>query len=210
MLTTFFADIADFRRPQGRRYELDKILLLSVIAILCNAKSYRDISRFIKTKFESFKQELSLGWESPPAYTTVRNIIQGIAKDELEAAFRAFTQSMTRYGIDDSKTLVHIAVDGKVLRHSFDNFEDRSAMQKLSFLDAEQSLILGHIAVEDKSNEIPAFQTLLSTLEIPGAVFSADALPLQKKLLSRQQPANTCCLYSLKTINPPYWKMCNA
>ena len=184
--------------------------MLSVIAILYNAKSYRDISRFIKTKFESLKQELSLSWKRLPAYTTIRNIIQGIDQDELEAAFRAFTQSMTRYGLDDSKTLVHIAVDGKVLRHSFDHFEDKSAMQKLSFLDAEQSLILGHIAVEDKSNEIPAFQTLLSTLEIPGAVFSADALHLQKKLLSRQQPANTCCLYSLRTINRPYWKMCNA
>src|SRR5665213_701369 len=210
MLTTFFEDTIDFRRPQGRRYELDKILLLSVIAILCNAKSYRDISRFIKTKFEMVRRELSLNWKRPPAYTTIRNIIQGIDKDELEAAFRAFTQSMTRYGLDDSKTLVHIAVDGKVLRHSFDNFEDKSAMQKLSFFDTEQSLILGHIAVEDKSNEIPAFQALLSTLEIPGAVFSADALHLQKKLLSRQQQANMHYLYNSKTINPPYWKMCNA
>ena len=210
MLTTFFADTEDFRRPQGRRYELDKILLLSVIAILCNAKSYRDISRFIKTKFAEFKQELSLSWKRPPAYTTIRNIIQGVDKDEMEAAFRAFTQSMTRYGHDDSQTLVHIAVDGKVLRHSFDNFEDKSAMQKLSFFDAEQSLILGHIAVEDKSNEIPAFQALLSTLEIPGAVFSADALHLQKKLLSRQQQTNTRYLSNLRTISKTCWKMCNA
>ncbi len=210
MLTTFFADIIDFRRPQGRRYELDKILLLSVIAILCNAKSYRDISRFIKTKFEMIRRELSLSWKSPPAYTTIRNIIQGVDKDELEAAFRAFTQSMTHYGHDDSKMLVHIAVDGKVLRHSFDHFEDKSAMQKLSFFDTEQSLILGHIAVEDKSNEIPAFQALLSTLEIPGAVFSADALHLQKKLLNRQQQATMRYLYNSKTINQPYWKMCNA
>lgn len=210
MLTTFFTDIKDFRRLQGQRYELDKILLLSVIAILCNAKSYRDISRFIKTKFDSLKQELSLDWKRAPAYTTIRNIIQGTDPDEVEAAFRAFTQSMTRYGLDDSKTLVHIAVDGKVLRHSFDNFEDKSAMQKLSFFDAEQSLILGHIAVEDKSNEIPAFQALLSTLEIPSVIFSADALHLQKKLLRRQQQMSTHYLYNLRTINPPYWKMCNA
>lgn len=203
MLTTFFADIVDFRRPQGRRYELDKILLLSVIAILCNAKSYRDISRFIKTKFGTLQRELSLKWKSPPAYTTIRNIIQGVDRDEMEAAFRAFTQSMTRYGLDDRKALIHIAVDGKVLRHSFDNFEDKSAMQKLSFFDAEQSLILGHIAIGDKSNEIPALQTLLSTLEIPGAVFTADALHLQKKLLSRQQP-NMRCLYNSRIINPLY------
>lgn len=128
-----------------------------VIAILCNAKSYRDNSRFIKARFESFKPKLSRGWKCLPAYTTIRNIIQGIDKDEQEAAFRTFTQSMTRYGIDDSKMMVHIAVDGKALRHSFGNFEDKGAMQKLSFFDAEQSLILGHKAVEDKSNEIPAF-----------------------------------------------------
>lgn len=210
MLTTFFADIKDFRRPQGRRYELDKILLLSVIAILCNAKSYRDISRFIKIKFESLKQELSLSWKSAPAYTTIRNIIQGIDPDELEAAFRASTQSMTRYGLDDRKTLIHIAVDGKVLRHSFDHFEDKSAMQKLSFFDAEQSLILGHIAVEDKSNEIPAFQGLLSTIEIPGLVFNADALHFQKKLLNKRKQVSTRYLYNLRTINQPYSKMYNA
>jgi hypothetical protein len=210
MLTTFFADIIDFRRPQGRRYELDKILLLSVIAILCNAKSYRDISRFIKTKFEMIGRELLLNWKSPPAYTTIRNIIQGVDKDELEAAFRAFTQSMTRYGHDDREKLIHIAVDGKVLRHSFDHFEDKCAMQKLMFFDTEQSLILGHIAVKDKSNEIPAFQALLSTLKIPGAVFTADALHFQKKLLSRQNKANTVCLSNLKTISKTCWKMCNA
>lgn len=210
MLTTFFADIKDFRRPQGRRYELDKILLLSVIAILCNAKSYRDISRFIQTKFEMLRRELSLNWKKPPAYTTIRNIIQGIDEDELEAAFRAFTQSMTRYGQDGNQARIHFAVDGKVLRHSFDRFEDKNAMQKLMFFDTEQSLILGHIAIEDKSNEIAAFQTLLSTLEIAGTIFSADALHLQKKLLSKPQRATMLSLYNLRTISKTCWKMYNA
>jgi len=129
MLTTFFTDTKDFRRPQGRKYELDKILLLSVIAILCNAKSYRDINRFIKGKFEELKREFSLKWKNPPAYTTIRNIIQGVDKHEIEAAFRAFMQSQTRYGFDN--TPVHIAIDGKTLCHSFDHFEDRKALQKL-------------------------------------------------------------------------------
>lgn len=191
MLTTFFADVADFRRPQGRRYELEKILLLSVIALLCNAKSYRDISRFIKTKFETINRELCLGWKKPPAYTTIRNIIQGIATQELEAGFRAFTQSMTHYGYD-GKSLIHLAVDGKTLRQSFDNFEDKKTLQKLMFFDTEQSLILGHIAIEEKTNEIPAFQSLLCELEIPGALFTADALHLQKKLLSNPEISMDC------------------
>lgn len=90
-------------------------------------------------------RQLSLDWKSPPAYTTIRNIIQGMNRDEMEAAFRAFTQSMTHYGHEDCETLIHIAIDDKVLRQSFDHFEDKSAMQKLMFFDTEQSLILGHI-----------------------------------------------------------------
>jgi len=110
MITTFFTDIKDFRRPQGQKYELRNILLLSVIAILCNAKSYRDISRFIKGKFTEIKRELSLSWKKASAYTTIRNIIKGIDAEELEAAFRGFMQSQTRYGFNDE--VIHIAVDG--------------------------------------------------------------------------------------------------
>lgn len=190
MLTTFFADIKDFRRPQGQKYELDKLLLLSVIAILCNAKSYRDISRFITGKFADIKQELSLSWKKAPAYTTIRNIIKGIDAAELEAAFRGFMQSQTKYGFNDK--VVHIAVDGKVLRHSFDNFEDKKALQKLMFFDADDYLILGHIAINEKSNEIPAFQSLLTQLEIPNTLFTADALHCQKKHLSKP-PIHMAC-----------------
>ena len=199
MLTTFFADIEDFRRPQGQKYELSNILLLSVIAILCNAKSYRDISRFITGKFPEIKRELSLSWKKAPAYTTIRNIIKGINSEELEAAFRGFMQSQTQYGFDDKMIriavddkMIRIAVDGKVLRLSFDNFEDKKALQKLMFFDSDNYLILGHIAIDEKSNEIPAFQNLLTQLEIPNTLFTADALHCQKKLLSKPQIHMAC------------------
>jgi len=80
------------------------------MAVLYNAKSYRDISRFIKGKFTKIKRELSLSWKKAPAYTTIRNIIKGIDAEELEAAFREFMQSQTRYGFNDE--VIHIAVDG--------------------------------------------------------------------------------------------------
>lgn len=207
MLTTFFADIEDFRRPQGQRYELDKILLLSVIALLCNAKSYRDISRFIKNRFGEIKTEFGLEWKRPPAYTTIRNIIQGICKQEMEAAFRAFTQHLTHYK-PGAENLYHFSVDGKTLRRSFDHFEDQKAIQKLMFFDRDQALILGHELIDDKSNEIPAFQKLLKNLEIPCGIFSADALHCQKKLLSRLLQAIMQCWYSLKIISQLFWKMC--
>ena len=126
---------------------------------------------------------------------------------EIEAAFRAFMQSQTRYGFDNAP--VHIAIDGKTLCHSFDHFEDRKALQKLMFFDANDDLILGHIAIEEKSNEIPAFQSLLGILKIPNALFSADAIHCQKKLLSRLLVL-TNYLYNSKVTSKRSWKMFNA
>ena len=77
MIATFLEDLKDHRRTQGQRYKLEHIILFSIMAFLSNAKSYRDISRFIKSHFEVLKEHFGLSWKKPPGYTTVRNIILG-------------------------------------------------------------------------------------------------------------------------------------
>ncbi|MCK4679050.1 MAG: hypothetical protein KAT48_13020 [Bacteroidales bacterium] len=51
---------------------------------MSNAKSYRQIASFIKTYYKILNAEFSLGWRNPQAYTTVRNIIQGIDQQEID------------------------------------------------------------------------------------------------------------------------------
>jgi hypothetical protein len=70
--------------------------------------------------------------------------------------------------------------DRKTLRRSFDNFRDRKAAQLLAF-DTEPSLILAHIDIEEKSNEILASQRLLGELDIAHRIVTLDALHCQKK-----------------------------
>jgi len=50
---------------------------------------------------------------------------------------------------------VAIAVDGKTLRGSFDAFSDRKAAHMLSALRQADQIVLGHLMVDEKSNEIP-------------------------------------------------------
>ena len=57
------------------------------MALLSNSKSYRDISRYITLHFTVLKHDFSLKWKRSPSYTTVRNILQGIDGNELEASF---------------------------------------------------------------------------------------------------------------------------
>jgi len=181
MILTFLDDLKDHRRAQGRRYELKFIILFSIMAILSNAKSYRQIASFIETHFDVLNAEFSLGWPKCPAYTTVRNIIQGIDAQEIEAGFRAYSQSLTDDGQNDA---ISIAVDGKVLRGSFNHFEDKRAIQVLSFFDTEREIVLAHQKIDEKTNEIPVFQKLLKDLGIENVVYTLDALHCQKKLLT--------------------------
>jgi hypothetical protein len=215
MLTTFLMDIKDFRRPQAQKYKVHHVLLFSILALLCNAKSYRDIHRFMLIHFAELKKDFSLLWKRPPAYTTIRNIIKGIDPLELEAAFRAYTQSLVNYSKQSG--LIQIAIDGKTLCKSFDHFNDKKALQKLMFFDVNEKLILGHIAIAEKTNEIPAVQSLLENLELTKVVYTMDALHCQKKLLTlpamkkyywfnSKTIKNTCCkMYKslLKTANLP-------
>jgi predicted transposase YbfD/YdcC len=179
MISTFLDNLKDHRRAQGLRYELKHIILFSIMAILSNAKSYRQISSFIKVHYKTLDKDFCLNWKSPPSYSTVRNIIQGTDHDGLEYCFRSYSQSLSKQG--NSNTETSIAVDGKVLRGSYDHFEDKKAVQVLSFFETRQRLILAHEVIEEKTNEIPVFQRLINEFQLEGIVYTLDALHCQKK-----------------------------
>ena len=182
MILTFLDDLQDHRRAQGRRYELKFMILFSIMAILSNAKSYRQISSFITTHYKTLNEEFKLNWKKCPSYSTVRNIIQGVDPKGIEACFRAYSQSLLN--MDISNTEIGVAVDGKVLRGSYDHFEDKKAIQVLSFFETGQGLILAHEVIDEKTNEIPVFQRLIQELGLKNVVYTLDALHCQKKLLT--------------------------
>ena len=81
-----------------------------------------------------------------------------------------------------------MAIDGKTLRRSFDNFLDRRAAHILSAFASDKALVLGHLDCGEKSNEIPAVQTLLGSLALTGSVGTVDAMHCQKKHSSKPPP----------------------
>lgn len=179
MIITFLDNLKDHRRPQGQRYELKFILLFSIMAILSNAKSYRDIARFMKKNHSRLNNCFERAWNKAPSYTTVRNIIQGTDKQGLEACFRAYSKSLAE--LMETGSLVGVAVDGKVLCGSYDHFQDKKAVQILSFFETQSELILAHEKIDVKTNEIPVAQALIPQLELEGIVYTLDALHCQKK-----------------------------
>ena len=176
MLQSFLFEINDHRRKQGMRYQQGPILLFSILAILSGATSYRKIHQFIVNHYDELDEVFELNWKRMPAYTTIRDIIQGTAREELEQSFRKHSNSL----VNRDKKRLFVGYDGKVLRGSFDDFNDQKAIQILSAFANDENIILAHEEVEDKTNEIPTAQYLIEKLGLTGCVFTFDALHCQR------------------------------
>ena len=176
MLESFLFKVPDHRRKQGRRYQLGHILLFSILALLSGADSYRKVQKFIVVHYDTLNEIFELNWKRMPAHTTIRDIIQGTSGPELEQSFRQYSAVLAE---NDAEKLF-IGCDGKVLRGSFDHFQDQQAVQILSAFVNDSRLILAHQEIADKTNEIPTAQTLMKELGLSGYIFTFDALHCQK------------------------------
>jgi hypothetical protein len=178
MLLKYLQEIPDHRRGQGRRYGLAHVLLVTILALLSGARSYRQIHTFTATHLAILQRHFSVGWRKAPSYTGLRDILRGVSSGELEAAFRAYSLALAA---DLSVACDYLACDGKALRGSFDHKEDKRVAQLLSVFATGNQLILAQREIADKSNEIPAFQQLVKELGLSGKLFTLDALHTQKK-----------------------------
>lgn len=179
MLLTAFNQVSDTRRAQGRQYDLKYILFFSILAMLSGADSYRKIESFIKENFQMFREKFDIKWRQSPGYTTIRNIIQGINSKELEKAFREYSKNITKL---KSQNHLFVCLDGKAVRGSFDNFQDKRAIQVLSAFLTGKNIILAHEEVsKNKKNEIESAKKIIKNLNLQNAIFTMDALHCQKK-----------------------------
>lgn len=183
MLLELLNKIPDARRAQARQYEIGFIIFFSILAILSGAASYREIESFFEVHFKKLKLVFKLKWKRWPAYTTIRNILQGMNKNELEKAFRNYTEAVTK--LDKSLNTRIIAIDGKVLKHSFDHFQDKKALNILTAFRTESKLVIAHSEISQKTNEIPAATELIKELGLIHCIFTLDAMHCQKETLKQ-------------------------
>ena len=178
-LLDVLADVPDPRRAEGKLYKLPHVLLFSILAIVAGCNSYRGIVTFIDVHRHRLNAAFSLKWRRAPAHTAIRYILQGLDPAALEMIFRRHAALLQAARATPGQG--SIALDGKTLRGSFDKFRDRTAAQVLSAFATDTALVLAHVDITGKSNEIPAAQTLLAELGVAdGAIVTLDALHCQK------------------------------
>jgi predicted transposase YbfD/YdcC len=168
-----FEGLEDPRNGNAERHDLLEMLMIAFCTVLSGGQTAVDMQLFARAK-ESFLREFLTLKHGLPSHDTFSRLFRALDPDQFRTCFQHF---MGRF----AKTCEGvIAIDGKVLRRSFDTASAKSALHMVSAWGCEQRLVLAQIATDAKSNEITAVPALLKMLSLKGCIVTADALNCQR------------------------------
>jgi predicted transposase YbfD/YdcC len=171
-----FSILPDFRVDRTKKHNLIDILFIAVCTVICGGEGFTDMEDFATAKEEWLRKYLELPG-GIPSHDTFRRVFSILDPDIFLACFVEWSRALheaTRGEV--------IALDGKTIRHSFDRASGQPALHIISAWASENGLALGHVKVDDKSNEITALPKLLEMIDIEGKTVTMDAMGCQKEL----------------------------
>jgi predicted transposase YbfD/YdcC len=175
-LAHHFADLTDPRIDRSRLHELLDIVAIAICAVVAGADSWDDIEDFGNAKIDWLGTFLELP-NGIPSHDTFRRLFERLDPAEFQKGFLGWIEAL-----HEATERQVIAIDGKSLRRSFDRARGKSALHLVHAWATANHLLLGQVAVDQKSNEITAIPVLLEMLSISGAIVTIDAMGCQKEI----------------------------
>ena len=201
--------VEDPRRPGGNlRHSLVDILVLSFCGILSGASDFAEVIEFVDARIDFFKQFLRLS-HGVPSEDTFERVFARVKPMQLQAALIDWLKEVRQQSETtetDSKQPRVVAIDGKTMRRSFDTKSGLGALHVVSAWASEEGLILGQIAVDQKSNEITAIPKLLELLDLEDSVVTIDAAGCQKAIAGKIIDQKGDYLLALKGNHPKFYE----
>jgi predicted transposase YbfD/YdcC len=171
---SYFSELPDRRQALKVRYPLEEVLLLCLVAMICDCNCVSEIARFGEKRLELLRR-FSRYTYGTPCEDQLGVILASLDVGAFQACFARWVAAVTGRPADV------IAIDGKTSRRSGTK-GNKDALHTLSAFAARQKLVLGQVKVSEKSNEITAIPKLLDMLSIEGAVVTIDAMGCQKEV----------------------------
>lgn len=181
-----FSEIEDPRVERQKKHQLQDIFFITLCAVISGADNWVMIEEFGKAKEQWFTQELGLK-HGIPSHDTFGDVFAAIDNEHFSQCFSRWVSNLASLSDGDI-----VAIDGKTVRRSLDKASKKSAIHMVSAWAQRNSMVLGQVKVDEKSNEITAIPQLLERLDLTGAVVTIDAMGCQKKIAEQiiDQKAN--------------------
>jgi len=116
-LPSFFGEIPDPRRAQGRRHRLSTVLGIAAGAVLCGMRGYRAIADWAKSLGQKSRRRFGCRREAGryvvPSESIIRNVLIRVDPTDLDRALRRWNELYA--GEDES-----LAIDGKTMCNALD------------------------------------------------------------------------------------------
>jgi predicted transposase YbfD/YdcC len=172
-LLDLLSQVPDPRKKRGRRHALAGLLAAGIAAVIAGSRSFAAIGQWAAGAGPDVLAALGAD-RGPAEESTYRRAFAVVSADVLDRVLGAWlwTRAVRAGG-----RLV-IAIDGKTVRGAKD--KDGKAPHLVAALAHGIGAVLGQVAVDAKSNEIPAVRDLLKTFaDLAGAVITIDAMHTQ-------------------------------
>ncbi len=171
----FFSGLTDPRIERTKAHLLEDILFIAITSVICGAESWNDMELFGKAKEKWLRTVLKLP-EGIPSHDTFNRVFSLLDPKELEAGFLQWTRSVAK--LTEGEV---VSIDGKSIRGSRSGGK-KSIVHMVSAWASENSIALGQLKADDKSNEITAIPELLKLLALKGCIVTIDAMGCQKNI----------------------------
>jgi predicted transposase YbfD/YdcC len=167
--------LEDPRCGNAALHDFHELLMIALCCVLCGGQGAVDMAVFAEAKEPFLRSFLTLA-NGLPSHDTFSRLFRNLDPDQFRDSFQRFMAQFSEQlqGV--------VAIDGKVLRRSFDRASGKSALHMVSAWGSEQRLVLAQIATDAKSNEITTVPRLLRMLAFKGTIVTADALNCQRAI----------------------------
>lgn len=193
LIIELFQDIPDPRVDRTKIHSLETILFIALCTFLVGGKSFYEMETFAKSRKE-WLTELT-GMTSVPSPDTFNRVFQALCPDSFGEFFIKITQTLREKISEDI-----VAFDGKT--HRGVSKEKKSSLHILNAWSSENGLVLGQLAIPEKSNEVIAMPQLIDILDLKGCIVTADAMNCQKAITAKVIDSEANYVFALKENHP--------
>jgi predicted transposase YbfD/YdcC len=200
-LLSLLARVSDPRDPRGVRHPLAGVLAVGIAAVLAGARSFAAIGEWAADATDEVRASLGMT-RGAADEATFRRLFARLDADTLDRLLGAFM--WTRTGVVDGRRV--IAIDGKTVRgarrRGRGDDADGAAPHLVAALDHAAGAVLGQVAVDAKSNEIPSARELLACFDLAGVTVTADAMHTQTDTAKVITDAGGDYVFTVKNNTP--------
>jgi len=177
-LLRYLQQVKDGRKRRGKRYSLELILILFILAKLCGQNKVYGIADWAQQHSAYLIGALRLKYKRLPHHSTYRRVFADeVDGDDLERMVAEYLAQLPRHGQDTV-----IAIDGKTVRGTISTNDPFGLHLLAAYLPGEGIVLMQMIVEKEKENEIVVAPKLLACLDLRHKVVIGDAMQTQRKL----------------------------